>query len=132
MFFVFSILVGGSAKIGFFVSKPSSIFIEHKYIVDLVELSGIGQADHSAHRMANDRDFLKPLGLHQASQVVDVVGLAVAAAGRPIGIAVPAKVRGDDMKPRPQRPRQLIPAAGNDRDCRESGAAAAPTGYPNP
>ena len=73
---------------------------------------GIGQADHSTHRMANDRDFLKPFGLHQACQIVDVIGLAVAATDRPIGIAMAAKVRGDDMKPRPQRPRQLIPVAG--------------------
>jgi hypothetical protein len=59
----------------------------------------------------SDRDFLKACGLHQACQIVNVIGQAVAAAGRPIGIAVPAKVGSNDMKRRPQRSRQMIPTA---------------------
>src|ERR1700688_2949625 len=62
--------------------------------------------------MADDRNLLKACGLHQACQVVDVIGQAVAAAGRPVGLAVPAKVRSNDMERRPQRLRQLIPTAG--------------------
>ena len=55
--------------------------------------------------------FSKPW-FHQAGQIVDVIGQAVAAAGRPPGIAMAAKVGRDDMKIRPQRLRQMIPAAG--------------------
>ena len=62
--------------------------------------------------MACDRDLPKACGLHQACQIVNVIGQAVAAAGRPVGLAVPAKVGSNDMKRRPQRSRQLIPAAG--------------------
>jgi hypothetical protein len=42
---------------------------------------GIGQADHTSHRMADDRDLLKACGLHQACQIANVIGQAVAAAG---------------------------------------------------
>ena len=45
-------------------------------------------------------------------QIVNVIGQAVAAAGRPVGLAVPAKVGSNDMKRRPQRSRQMIPTAG--------------------
>jgi hypothetical protein len=62
--------------------------------------------------MADDRNLLKACGLRQACQIVDVIGQAVAAAGRPAGLAVPAKIGSNDMKRRPQRSRQMIPTAG--------------------
>ena len=73
---------------------------------------GKGQADHAAHRVADDSGVFQAFGLHQAGQIVDVIGQAVAAAFRPLGIAVPAQIGRDDVKIRPQRPRHLVPAAG--------------------
>jgi hypothetical protein len=74
--------------------------------------TGIGQADHAAHGMADDGHILEACSLHQARQIVDLVSQAVAAAGRPFRIAMPAKVGRHDMKVSPQRARQMIPAAG--------------------
>src|SRR5450759_1012956 len=62
--------------------------------------------------MADDGDLPEACGLHHACQIVNVIGQAVAAAGRPVGLAVPAEVGRDDMKIRPQRLRRMIPAAG--------------------
>ena len=62
--------------------------------------------------MTDDRHVLEACSLHQARQIVDMVGQALAAAGRPFRIAMPAKVGRHDMKVAPQRARQMIPAAG--------------------
>jgi len=48
--------------------------------------------------MADDRDPFKAFQLHQACEVVDVIGEAVAGTGRPAGIAVAAQVGCYDMK----------------------------------
>src|SRR5258708_35720187 len=61
--------------------------------------------------MADDRHVLEACSLHQARQIVDMVSQAVAAAGRPFRLAMPAKVGRHDMKVAPQRARQMIPAA---------------------
>ena len=62
--------------------------------------------------MADDGDLVKTFRFHQAGQIVDVVGKAVAGAERPAGIAVAAQIGRHDVKIRSQRPRQMIPAAG--------------------
>jgi hypothetical protein len=62
--------------------------------------------------MADDRHVLEACSLHQARQIVDMVSQAVAAAGRPFRLAMPAKVGRHDMKVAPQRARQMIPTAG--------------------
>src|SRR5260370_42030031 len=84
--------------------------------------------------MADERDLVKACGLHQACQIVNGIGQAVADAGRPVGLAVPAKVGSNDMKRRPQRSRQMIPTAGVIEPTmnQDQRSAAAPTGYPNP
>jgi hypothetical protein len=55
--------------------------------------------------------ILEAGSLHQARQIVDMVSQVVATAGRPFGIAMPAKVGRHDMKVR-RNARQMIPTAG--------------------
>jgi hypothetical protein len=54
--------------------------VEHDQPRYLVRKSpSIGQADHASYRMVYDRDLPKACGLHQACQIVNVIGQAAAA-----------------------------------------------------
>ena len=83
--------------------QPGYLFRKH---------AGIDQANHPSHGMADDRHVLEACSPYQGRQIVDMISQAVAAPGRPLRSAMPAKVGRHDMKVAPQRARQMIPAAG--------------------
>src|SRR5215217_3980501 len=60
--------------------------------------------------MADDRGLSCPYVPHEPRQVVDIFGQRVAAAFRPVGIAVAAKVGGEHMKMRLQCAGDCVPA----------------------
>src|SRR5229473_315084 len=70
--------------------------------------------------MTDDDSFFQPRRLYQTGQIVDVIGLAVAAPFRPVGIAVTAKVRGNDIKGR----RRACPARRRARRCHSEFASS--------
>ncbi len=61
--------------------------------------------------MAGDRDLARADVPHEAREIVDIFGQRVAAAPGPVGIAVPAQVRGEHVKMRLQRARDRVEAA---------------------
>ena len=69
----------------------------------------IGQGHRAAHGVADQHDVLQAGLADQLRDVVDVVDRRVGAAHQPLGIAVAAQVRGDDVVVRLQRLGHPVP-----------------------
>ena len=70
------------------------------------------QRDRAAERVADDRDLLDSERAQQLVDVERVVDHGVAAADRPLRVAVAAQVGGDDVEVAPQILRHPVPVAG--------------------
>src|SRR5262249_36234365 len=76
--------------------RPES-FDRYDFLHCFGKNAGIEKCDGTAEGMSNDGDGSHLFLMHKLSNVVDVVDLAVAAARRPVAVAVAAQVRCDNV-----------------------------------